>query len=149
MAQESRVDYLGECRAKQIPYSDSTLLRLIYREVERRLYHSPRPWMTREIPKHGEILLGRNLLIQYDTVTTERGEYVTTTQISPGELLRRNYRERRYPGRRWRSSTASGFGLHATPLLPFLSEAEGRPPMLTWPVSDRYRVKSIYPVEDL
>ena len=91
-AQQGWIDYLGECCAKQVPYPGHGAMQLTYREIERRLYHSPRPWMTREISKRGAIVIGRSLMIQHDTTTTGRGEYVTTRQIGPHELLQRNYR---------------------------------------------------------
>lgn len=83
-------DYLQECCAQQIP-EDDRLLDLLYDEVERKPYHSRAPWTTREIVREGRAVVGADLFLQYDTVSTPGRAYASIRQYSGGLLFRRNY----------------------------------------------------------
>lgn len=87
------VDYLAACCGRQVPDHESGL-RLVVREVEKTFWHAPRPWMRRDLTKVGEVVLGPDRIVHYDTVLVNDERYPDLTQYVDPILLHRDYRGR-------------------------------------------------------
>ena len=86
-----RPDYLQECCAQQVQ-QEGTYLELLYREVERKPYHSPVPWMSWVIARSGAVVVGDGMILRYDTVFSSDRLYASIGQYDGEVLLHRNYR---------------------------------------------------------
>ena len=85
------VDYLKQCRDRQVGPAEQQFVVFGYTESRNSFYHSPEPWQVVHTKSRGSIWCNANHFLQSDTVVAEGEPRISAIQFSPAELLVKVY----------------------------------------------------------